>query len=246
MVAASALVVLAAPLFLSPPSGTARATARRVDTRAKLLVVVALGIVACGTTQKQQLIETTASAMGPEERASTFEATARVLDENPEYIDEFYRVVRKHPKTMSRFFARATPDLKSEPVAETQAKLIVEKPASLEAVLKATIDAMVEKPKARAVLAKVMAAKATTVADMVTDDPTAMIATMNATVAAVEGKPAAQPPFFTAMKASAPRVAAILAKDPSTLAVLTQELLKVWAKDKPSLHKLLEKAGALD
>lgn len=217
-----------------------------VERRTTLAWVVALGMLACGTTQKKQLIEGGASAMGKDQRLDTFEATARMLDEKPEYIDEFYSVLRKHPKTMSRFFARVTPDLKSEPIAETQAKLLVNKPAALEEVFSATMDAIVDKPKARAALARVMTAKATIVSDILTDDPNAVGATMNATIAAIERKPDAQPAFHGAMKSSAPRVTAILAKDPSTLTVLTEEMLKVEVKDKPALHKLLQKVGAVD
>lgn len=214
--------------------------------RKTLAVGACVLLVACATTQKKQLVETGAEAMSPAQRRDLFEATARVLDENPEYVDEFYAVARQHPKMLSRFFARATPDLKSKPIAETMAKLLANDQGSLAMVLAQSIDAVAAKPAARATMSKVMTEKAATVSDILTDDPTAVTAVMTSTIAAVEQKPKAQAPFHAAMKGSAPRVIAILEKDPSTLGVITEELLRVSVKDKPSLRKLLRKVGAVD
>lgn len=211
----------------------------------KLVAATALLVAACATAQKKAAIEAAADVSDTQRRDS-FEATARVLDENPEYVDEFYAIVRKHPKTLSRFFADVTPDLDQQPLAETQAKLLAAHPRSLEVVVRETLDAAKDKPKARAALARVMEQRATVVADILTDNPTTVTVTMNATVAAIEAKPVAQPGFHGAMKASAPRVTALIAKDSSTMSVLMEEMLKVSVKDKPTLRRTLEKVGALD
>jgi hypothetical protein len=211
----------------------------------KLISAASLCVAACATAQKKTVIESAAGASDTQRR-DAFEATARVLDENPEYVDEFYVILRKHPKTLSRFFADVTPDLDQKPLAETQAKLLAEHPASLEVIFRETIDAAKDRPKARAALTRVMQQRATLLADLTTDNPQTVAALLNATTAALVRKPKAQPGFHVAMKESAPHVAALMAKDTSTLGVLMEEMLKVSVRDKPALRKLLDKVGALD
>jgi hypothetical protein len=64
-------------------------------------VAVALALGACTIAQKRAVEEKITD--DPGRRRETFEATLRLLDEKPEYVDEFFQLARGHPKTLGRF-----------------------------------------------------------------------------------------------------------------------------------------------
>lgn len=110
--------------------------------------LVLIFMVGCGPARQKPAIN--AALSNAELRPSTFEATARSLDEHPNWIDEFYKVARKHPKLMHRFLQNAARDLREEALARETGELLSENPDSLQQVLIATVDASKNKPKARA------------------------------------------------------------------------------------------------
>lgn len=205
----------------------------------KLAPAAVLATLACTTPQKKEVVES-AAEVSDEQRMSTFRATVRVLDDNPEYVDELYSIVREHPKTLYRFFVNAAPDLHSPPIAESLGDLLSRHPQGLEAVFGSTVEASQDEPAARQAIARVVESKAGVVADIQTDRRETVVAAMNATIAAVERKPDAQAGFHQAMRDSAPRVVAILAKDPETLRVMAKEMIQEISKDEVALKKVLE------
>lgn len=63
------------------------------------LLAGAAASIGCGTTGKQGLIDE--SMRNPGLRHQSLEATLRVMDLHPEYVDEMYPMVRqRHPRTM--------------------------------------------------------------------------------------------------------------------------------------------------
>ncbi len=218
---------------------------RRSRRAGNILVTLVLFATACGTAQKKQLIETGADA-SDSARKSTFEATARMLDERPEYVDEFYAIARKHPAMFERILVNATDDLEDEELAEKQGKLLAERPKSLEMIMMKTIEAAYPKKEGRLAIARAIEREAPLVADMQADRKATSIAVMKAAIAVAEKRPANAAAFHIAMRASAPQLARIMSQDPETLGVLTEEIIKVQLKDKPALLKLLKKTGAID
>jgi hypothetical protein len=195
-------------------------------------------LVGCGTTARQGLIDE--SMRSGTQRRQSLEATLRVMDAHPEYVDEMYQATRKHPRTMERFLQSSARDLEDPALAKVTAELLVENPRSLRQVLLATVDAAAAKPDAREAIAGAVEERTAAMADIITDRPAALSGTLNDTVAAVGRKPAARKAFLGAMQKSAPRVSEIVAKDPHTLMVLTEALVKEIAKDKDAAKKLAE------
>jgi hypothetical protein len=70
-----------------------RTRAARASVRG--LCLLALGSLVGCTGLQSQLIQSTLAR--DERRTSAFEVAARALDRHPEYGDELYRVVRRHP-----------------------------------------------------------------------------------------------------------------------------------------------------
>jgi hypothetical protein len=174
------------------------------------------------------------------QRRQSLEATLRVMDVHPEYVDEMYQATRRHPRTLERFLQSSARDLEDPALAKMTAELLIENPRSLRQVLLSTVDASGSKPEAREAIAAAVEERAAPMAEIITDRPSALQATLLETVASVERKPAARKSFLGAMQKSSPRVAEILSKDPRTLMVLTEALVKEIAKDKEAVKKLAE------
>ncbi|MDB4997292.1 MAG: hypothetical protein JWM74_4724 [Myxococcaceae bacterium] len=203
-----------------------------------LACVTLAGLVGCGTTAKQGLIDE--SMRSSTQRRQSLEATLRVMDVHPDYVDEMYEATRRHPRTMERFLQSSARDLEDPALAKATADLLADNPRSLRQVLLATVDAAAAKPDAREAIASAVEERTAAMADIITDRPTALAGTLNDTVAAVGRKPAARKAFLGAMQKSAPRLSEILAKDPHTLMVLTEALVKEVLKDKEAAKKLAE------
>jgi hypothetical protein len=210
---------------------------RSVRTLACMAVAI-VGLGGCGTTAKQGLIDE--SMRSSTQRRQSLEATLRVMDNHPEYVDEMYQATRRHPRTMERFLQNSARDLEDPALAKLTAELLVDNPRSLRQVLLSTVDAATAKPDAREAIATAVEERAVPMADIITDRPSALSATLIDTVAAVERKPASRKAFLGAMQKSSPRVAEILSKDPRTLMALTDALVKEILKDKETAKKLAE------
>lgn len=115
-----------------------------------VLVVLAL---ACTVSQKREAVEV--GTADPGRRQELFEATLRVLDEKPEYVDEFFQQAKKHPATLGRFLRNTAGELQaSRQLTEWTAAELVREPGSLEAILVATLDAAAERKPAREAIAR--------------------------------------------------------------------------------------------
>src|SRR5688572_25564149 len=102
------------------------------------LLIAALSLTGCSVGQKRGLLETAFDDR--ERRQEYFEATLRVLDEHPEYVDEFFVAANKHPKTLDRFIANTSRDLRDEKLASITAKHLAANPESLKQVLVQTLE----------------------------------------------------------------------------------------------------------
>jgi hypothetical protein len=198
-------------------------------------------LVGCGAAAQKDIISAVVS--GDSERANAFEATARTLDEHPEYVDEFYRVARRHPVTLRRFLTDTARDLHEPELANLNAELLAENPASLSAVLVATLDAAKGRPPARAAIDSAAAARADLMADIIADSPRTVIAVTNSNIVAVGRRPAARAAFLEAMRDSAPRVADLLKQDPGTTKVLMGAFVREY--DPPVLAQMLQTLGVV-
>lgn len=185
--------------------------------------------VACGAGAKQEVAETALTKMSPESRRTSFEATLRVLDENPELVDELYAVTRKHPVTMTRFTANTARDLREPELARITGELLAKNPESLEQTLVTTTDIIVhteKKDPARKAMSSAMAARAEQMVDVLTDDPQATTKMVRASLAMLEKKPQAKSAMLTAVKNNREGIVAFVKSDPGLAKDMGEELVK--------------------
>jgi hypothetical protein len=203
------------------------------------------GVTACGSTQKQQVIDKTLDTMSAEQRRGTFEDMAKVLDGHPDWVDEFYAVARPHPLLMQRFLTNATRDLQDPKLAAVTADLLARSPPSLEQVLVQTVDKVQSDRKARAAMNRAVAARAESMADILTDSGPTMDAVLAALVAVAAKKPEARDKLLHGVDKEAPRMVELVANNPKLLSAMTRSILEAASKDKASLAKLLKELHVL-
>jgi len=199
----------------------------------------------CGSAAKQQVIDKTLDTMSAEQRRSTFQDMATVLDKHPEWVDEFYAVARAHPPLMRGFLTDATRDLKDPKLAATVGELLAKEPASLEQVLVSTVDATRPNPEARKALDRAVAERAAPMSDILTDSPATIDAVLRELVAVTATKPAAREALVRAVQHHSSRIVELVANDPELLSSLTRAILAAAWKDKASLTKLLKELKIL-
>jgi hypothetical protein len=189
------------------------------QSRAAALAAVSLAL-ACTVGQKRAAVEKTVEGK-PQTREQLFEATLRVLDEHPRYVDEFFALARKHPATLDRFLDDTAEALRDPALAGKTAAALAAHPPGLTQVLVSTLDAAKGKPKAERAIAEAMIARGDLAARAIATRPEAVTRVSEATIDAVANDAAARDAFLAGMRARSGEVAAILATDPKTaLAVL--------------------------
>ena len=105
----------------------------------KSWLVIALLATACRTNQNAIAHEPLYA--DPGQRAELFEATLRMLDEHPDYVDELARLTLRHPKTLQRQFEATARALDDDDVARLYARALVAHPRGLERLTIETFDA---------------------------------------------------------------------------------------------------------
>jgi hypothetical protein len=206
------------------------------------LGLCALGL-GCGASAQSNAIEQ--AMRNDKERDTAFEATARMLDRHPEWVDEFYRVARRHPTMMLRILRDTAHDLDQPRLAGATAEMLAQKPSSLEQTVVSTMDRAAIEPESRRAVDRAILRRNDEIIGMMADDEAVVAASVTATVAEVERRPAARAAFLRAMRESADRVAEILASDPKTLRAVSTAVLKREVSHREDLEVLLKDAGFL-
>jgi hypothetical protein len=211
------------------------------------LVTAALALsLGCSTEGKKDVAKSALKSMGPDERRESFEATARMLDEEPRLVDELYAVVREHRPTMHRFLWNASRDLKEAWLADMTAELLAQHPESVEQVLISATDAIAKEPRARMAMDRAIAKRGEKTVDILTDDANTLARVLSASMAVIERKPRARDNVLSAARKERQRIIAFVKSDPELSKEMTEELLREVVKDKPALDKLLRATGAID
>lgn len=206
-----------------------------------LLVAACLGaaLAACTTGQKKQAAETAFDAMSERERLGTFEAMARVLDENPGLVDRMYAVVRRHPATMNRFLDDTADDLTDPGLAWATGTRLAARPEALVTTLRATTDAVAKVPEARAAMNRAIGERAETMTDILTDDEKTLGKMIEVSLRVLERKPRARQATLAAVRAHRGEILAFVKADKQLAKAMTKELVSEAVEDKPLLQKVL-------
>lgn len=151
------------------------------------IALLVLFLSACGPGATKVVVK---ESLAPnKQRRDTMEATLRVLDEKPEYVDEFFALARVHPPTLDRFIADTARDLDQQQLAQPTAEQLVRHPDGLHRILVDTMDASHGRPAARRAISTAIRARASTAAAILIDDPEALAAVMRASVDAARKNP---------------------------------------------------------
>ena len=147
----------------------------------RLILAALVFVGGCATSSKAKVL--TAAFDDPGRRHELFEANLRVLDRNPEWVDEFYAQARFHKPTLDRFLENAARTLSDEKLASITARHLVAHPAGLRAVLEQTMDAASGNPAAKRAIAEAVHSRAQTAANIIVGDPETLAAVTRAMAA---------------------------------------------------------------
>ena len=145
----------------------ARVLQRVLCMRHAWIAVVAL--CACNPTQKTAITEE--AFENPETRREMLEATLRVMDAHPEYVDEMFALTLKHPPTLERFLENTAKNLDDPKLARRTGEHLARNPAGLQSVMIATLDASDDRKAARQAIVNAVEARAPLAAAILVERP---------------------------------------------------------------------------
>jgi hypothetical protein len=160
-------------------------------------------------------------------RRESFEATLRILDEHPEYVDEFFAAARRHPRTLDRFMKNAASELERDQFARLVAKRLTESPRGLRQVLIATLDEASDEPAALQAISEAMAERPQLAAIVVVQSDASLRRTLRALLLEVLKNPEARRSFLAGLAENSEPLAQIVAPNPEVLRALVAAWVKV-------------------
>ncbi len=187
---------------------------------------LALLAIACGVGGKKDAAHAAINTMSVEERRETFEATLRILDEEPELVDELYATTRRHPKTFSRIMENATRDLREEEVAKLTAQLLARHPESVEQTLVRSTDEIAKSKESRAAMRRAIEKRSDKTVDILTDDADTLARLVAVSLAILEKKPAARKAMLLAVRRNRERLVEFVKDDPPLAKDLAEQFLR--------------------
>ena len=191
----------------------------------RLVLSVALPILTgCSAAAKKPLVETAFS--DETQRRQTFEATLRVLDENPEYVDEFVALVLEHPKTLDRFLADTAVRLSDEELARKNALHLTNEPRSLRTVLVTTLEAAKDKPAAQQAISEAIAERPELSAAAIASRPETIEPSLHALLEVVLRRAETREAFLRALANDRNALAELIVHNPELAKAFVASLAK--------------------
>jgi hypothetical protein len=211
-----------------------------------LLALSPVLAAACGVHTDKATAKAAVDTSTESQRKKGFEATAQLLDERPELVDELYGVMRLHPRALDRFLAFASTDLDQKWMAKNMAGYLAKNPAGVEEMLDASIPAVEKEPKARAAMNRSLAKHSDQTADILSDDPHALGRIIASLLAMTQKKPSARKNMLVAMHEDREAIVAFVKEDKPLARAIAVEVVREAVADKPTLEKVLAETGLLD
>ncbi len=165
----------------------------------------------------------------PKVRRESFEATLRVLDQHPEYVDELFEETLRHKPTLERFLEDTARTLNDERLAHRTAVHLARYPDSLRETLVKTLDEVSDKPAAMRAAAQAMEERPEVAAMIIIQREDALRATFRSLVGEVQKNAEARRWFLDAMQENSVPLAKLLADNPHVLATLVKAFGDVGA-----------------
>lgn len=206
-----------------------------------VMLVVAFAGGCSASSQKPAVAQ---ALRNDELRAESFEATLRVLDEHPEYVDELFRATLRHPRTLNRFIANTASNLHDDELARLTAWHLTRHPESLRQTMIASLDESSDQPAALDAVARAMTARPQVSAMAITQREQALRTTMAALVDEVMKNAPARAAFLAAIQENSPEMAELIANNPEVLKALLKAFAEVGVQDGgEELRALIEALG---
>lgn len=212
---------------------------RTMVRRAMAMGGVSLALGGCSAGAQKPAIETVMK--NDAQRRESLEATLRVMDEHPEYVDELFVLTLRHPRTLERFLANHARALERVDLATTTAKHLAAHPPGLKQVMIKNLDEISDDPAAMTAVAEAMLERPQVSAMVITQKPEAVEALVTALIAEVTKNAKARTAFVIALQENREPLARIAAENPQVLTALMKALVSVEvARGKEKLKDALE------
>lgn len=207
-----------------------------------LSTLLLLSTCACGASTQKPAIDTALDSR--EMRDESFEATLRVLDEHPEYVDEFFVAALRHPPTLDRFLRNTARELRRDEFARFTAERLVADPAGLKQTLVAALDEASDDPAALRAISEAMAARAQLSAIVVVQSDASIRGNLRALLTEVSKNPDARRSFLAALSENSDTMARLLVANPEVMGTMVKSFARAGAtkgaKELDALGKALE------
>lgn len=216
---------------------THRAAGQR---RAGLTVTLAVSIVlACSASSQKPAVD--AAMANDDLRRESLEATLRVLDQNPEYVDELFALTLQHPKTLDRFLQNTGRELANDALSRRTARHLADNPAGLRQILIATLDEVSDEPPALMAVAEAMKERPQPAAIAMVQREDTVRLTVGALLDEVQRNAEARRWFLLAVQDNSVPMASVIVQDGKVMASLLRAFGKVGMKvGKDELAALVE------
>jgi hypothetical protein len=207
--------------------------------RALLTSIFTLASVACSAGTQKPALET--AMKNDEQRAESLEATLRVMDENPEYVDELFALAVRHPATLERFLENHARNLKDDELAKMTAKHLAAHPPGLKHVMIKNLDEISDDPAAMQAVAEAMLERPQVSAMVIAQKPEAVRALVTALIAEVRKNDKAREAFIQALHDNRDPVADLALANPELLTSLMKAFAaRAAARGKAELEEAVE------
>jgi len=192
--------------------------------RFALLSLVGMSSVACSATQQRPMVATAFS--NDEMRHESIEATLRVLDAHPEYIDELFERALQHPPTRARLLHDAAQHLNDASLARQAADELTAAPDGLKTTMVASFDAMYDRPPALAAAAEALEQRPDHTARIMVQRELAIRRSVRALSQELQRNPKAKRAFLLALQENSEAMAMVITSDPAVMAALLRAIGK--------------------
>lgn len=175
----------------------------------------------------------------PKLRRESLEATLRVLDAHPEYVDDMFALTLQHPKTLNRFLQDTAAHLSDDAFARYTARRLADHPDGLRMILIATLDEVSdEQAPLQAVSQAIKERPQVAALAMIQREDTVRL-TMRALMQEVEKNAAARRFFLLAVQDNSVPMAGAIAQDSKVMASMLRAFGKV-GMHKQELEALIQ------
>ena len=154
------------------------------------------------------------------QRAESLEATLRVMDQHPEYVDELFALARRHPPTLERFLQNHAQALEDDELARMTARHLAAHPPGLKHVMIKNLDEISDDPTAMQAVAEAMLERPQVSAMVIARKPEAVRALVTALVVEVRKNAGARAAFVRALQDNREALAQIALENPQVLSAL--------------------------